>query len=504
MEDKNMKSNKKLVALVMAIVMVVNFSIFGAIQVFAHDAMLNVDYDDCKGVNGSDDIDETWYVLDVPPFCYHLGDEVDTIKYYFEETSSDGTYTWTTDVTESVAQEIKTAYANSMKKWNNVYFYSYNDYGVLIKHKIINIVEGTEADHNLTIYPVTGKDFIAETGPVGTKEEIESGTISHRHYSEWMMNVNVDYFYVHGAYSEEYISLVRERNGAHEFGHVLGLRDVDSSNLCNATTSTQHHHELLMGYGSPMVDRAVDITYKDIAGVAITRGFHTDSDHRWLNWGLQSNGKYKLVCSICNGIEETASLSGYTYETYRTCGDNHSLSSGNMMAVASYGTKDYYKCKYCRYVAPFSSIVAQNYSKTYYSDTLHKCVNTVAGLEYTFYEEHTIVDHECTECGEHIHSYTHRYVWLSEVLHKSCCECGEYNTSNHVVTQGSFTTPDGYAICLLCRGRVLVGVLQSVPNRSAHTDNGSFILTNGTIVLVEADIDAYIAGTLEFYYGEKE
>ena len=104
----------------------------------------------------------------------------------------------------------------------------------------------------------------------------------------------------------------------------------------------------------------------------------------------------------------------------------------------------------------------------------------------------------------HSHSYTHRYVWLSEVLHKSCCECGEYNTSNHVVTQGSFTTPDGYAICLLCRGRVLVGVLQSVPNRSAHTDNGSFILTNGTIVLVESDIDAYIAGTLEFYYGEKE
>jgi hypothetical protein len=32
---KNIKSNKKLISLIMAIVMVVNFSIFGAIQVFA-------------------------------------------------------------------------------------------------------------------------------------------------------------------------------------------------------------------------------------------------------------------------------------------------------------------------------------------------------------------------------------------------------------------------------------------------------------------------------------
>ena len=42
------------------------------------------------------------------------------------------------------------------------------------------------------------------------------------------------------------------------------------------------------------------------------------------------------------------------------------------------------------------------------------------------------------------------------------------------------------------------------PVIGAATEKGSFILTNGTIVLVDADIEAYIAGTLEFYYGEKE
>lgn len=34
------------------------------------------------------------------------------------------------------------------------------------------------------------------------------------------------------------------------------------------------------------------------------------------------------------------------------------------------------------------SIIKQNYSKTNYTSALHKCVNNVDGLEYTFYEEH--------------------------------------------------------------------------------------------------------------------
>ena len=49
-----------------------------------------------------------------------------------------------------------------------------------------------------------------------------------------------------------------------------------------------------------------------------------------------------------------------------------------------------------------------------------------------------------------------------------------------------------------------MGTLLSVPEGLAHTDNGSYILPNGNIILVEEDVEAYLAGTLEFYYGEKE
>lgn len=105
----------------------------------------------------------------------------------------------------------------------------------------------------------------------------------------------------------------------------------------------------------------------------------------------------------------------------------------------------------------------------------------------------------------HSHSYTSRYAWQSDLRHKCYCECGEYSTGAHVVPEGAFSDTVEYAICLLCRGRVSMGVLNSVSiNELPHTLNGSYILSNGTIVLVDEDIDAYMNGTLVFRSGEIE
>lgn len=167
--------------------------------------------------------------------------------------------------------------------------------------------------------------MIAGTGVAATSDEliVETGTTTHAHYSDWVMLVNIDYFYTHAQLSNDIVDFIKDRNGAHELGHVLGLLYVDNEHLCGSNLEDQHHYELLMGYGEEMLDRSSNITYKDIAGVAIARGFHTDSDHKWLNCGLQSDGKYKLVCSICNGVKNVAGLSGYIYQTYGACGGNH-------------------------------------------------------------------------------------------------------------------------------------------------------------------------------------
>ncbi|MBQ7828700.1 MAG: hypothetical protein IJ345_00305 [Clostridia bacterium] len=49
-----------------------------------------------------------------------------------------------------------------------------------------------------------------------------------------------------------------------------------------------------------------------------------------------------------------------------------------------------------------------------------------------------------------------------------------------------------------------MGNLNSVITDLPHTENGSYILPNGIIVLVEEDIEAYMDGSLVFYSGEIE
>lgn len=469
-----------------------------SLSIFAHDAVLDVNYSQCMDDDG-DGIDEMWYVLESDPGQIHISHEVDTIKYYFEEAFRDGSYTWTTDVSEEVAQDIKDAYANSMKKWNQIYFYSYADNDVITKHKLINVIEGTASDHNLSIYPNQSIGKIASTSYRGPVEQVETGTTNHSHYSNWDMIVYVNNFYENYFNTAEEAYVNRENTGAHEFGHVLGLSDVDA--LCDANTNEDHHHEIIMGYGNPLTDRTCNITYKDIAGVAITRGFHTDNDHKWLLNGTQ-NGKYKLICSVCNGVKLVDYLDDFVYNIYGECDQEHELSSKNMMAVASFGTTDYYKCKYCRYVAPFDQRVPQNYTVTSVNSTYHKYTNTVLGLEYTFLEEHDMTMHGCLTCGhgETGHSFT-VYSYLNGKVHQRSCACGKTETQSHSVLYDEIEN-GRYANCLVCGERLDLtkdnaNIAYGITNW--RTANGSYILPNGIVVLVEADLESYEKGTLQFY-----
>ena len=336
--------------------------------------------------------------------------------------------------------------------------------------------------------------------PANTQpNEPTSSDPGHYHYSSWIMNINVEWF-VEDIYqlTAEELNWVKETVGAHEFGHVLGLRDVDyiyrnnnNANICGSDLGIEHHSELLMGYTEQDLQNLLDITYsspnityKDIAGVAITRGFHTDEDHRWLTTGALIDGEYKLICSICNGVKYVESLTEYPHDMYMYCEGDHELSDGNMMAVASYGNQDYYKCKYCRYVAPFSDIVEQDYTKTNFSTYLHKYVNNVEGLEYTFYEAH---QYNC--------------VSLNRFSHQSTCDCGETKVVAHYI-YGSEHAGEDYAPCAGC-GYMLDlenGIYESIMSITQVSINGSYIRSDGIVVLVDEDIEAYLAGTLQFYH----
>lgn len=524
---------KKSILVVVSILMIACIVSVGIVPTFAHDQILNVVYDDCVYAVDAEGIDEMWYSLNSYDFSQHLDHNIDTIKYYFSETAKESNYSWASNTTPEIAQAVKTAVVNSMKKWDNVYFYSHGSSGNITKNKVINIVEGTALDHNLIIYPIAGESSVATFSSLNGVE-IEGGSVKHNHFTQCEITIYVENFVKHITDSnpEDYYC---EWGPAHEIGHVLGLVDIDVSDYCRSNSfdaagnDINHHQELMMGYhGKTLANK--NITYKDIAGVAIARGFHTDNDHKWLNAGQQSDGTYKLICSICNGVRYYSSLNGYTFNSYGQCDGEHNLIDGNMMAVASYGMKDYFKCKYCRYVASFEDLVEQQYSYSRFGIETHRCTNEVVGLEYYFTEPHTMENEMCTKCGYHIHSYTDHYEQNTDTNHLQYCRCGDFlveahsythhyekhnaaghyaycSCSDRIETAHVLMRPvggniGGLGICKYCGASVSFGVLDSIPADYPHTEKGSYILPNGIIVLVPEDEEAYLNGTLEFRTGE--
>lgn len=395
------------------------------INVYAHENLLDIEYDECSPDENGDGEDEIWYYLSELKYSleeeleyYHLDDDVTTIKYYFEENDLDGTgYSWNTDVNDDLAEEIRQAYINSVMEWNKVYYYTYVN-GQPIPRKIINIIEGTRDDHNLSIYPMRddGSGMIASTGYIrGTSyENVDTGNelITHKHYSDWIMMVNVSYFYVNSItnISENGVEIIRANTGEHEMGHILGLDDVD---VCCTKRINDHHEEILMGYGD-LLERQFDVTYKDIAGVSIIRGFHTDDDHVWMKRN-NDDGTIDLICAQCNGVLYDIEMdsNGTTYQgksvnIYKNC-LHHNGTASNMLLVATDGDRDFFKCQNCRHIetvditgeydmsnysTTFNKIVSLNHNETkYYKIKINtnKCyefiVNGVPSINFKLYDE---------------------------------------------------------------------------------------------------------------------
>ena len=492
------------IILLMLLSIITAFSYQESYEVLAHFEEIDVTFDECIPVDyneGNDGINEKWfeyYPLDETSPTYHFYAtstfSTQTIKYYFNETeqinnnnsnlSYDELYKWDTDITTSEAIDLKNKYSDSMERWNNIYIYNIDNNNYAIKRKLVNIIEGTANDNNIIIYPTDSTDSVADTIYCDDDEDdtfiFTHNNHKHYHYEHYNMRVNINkYKYAINKWGTVY----HNRVGAHEMGHVMGLDDLDKDDH----SKIQHHEEALMGYGDP---RQTNITYKDIAGVMITMGFHTDADHKWM-YSSTEYGGYKFICSICNGVKYSPTLpdTGVLFEFCKnpyTGVSSHTLSSGNMMAVASYEHKDYIKCKYCRYVAPFEDRVQQNYVYTNKNSSTHTVTNDVVGLSYTFEESHCIMYAFSKTIGMH---------------RKHCVNCDYSVEEGHAVTYEDYTDGNDTVKCIICNqlldknsGWFMVNNI----NPTQTTVNGSYILPNGIIILVEEDIEAYKEGTLVF------
>ena len=550
----------------LAVVIAFAMCLVNSVLVLGHDDLLDIEYDSCQNSTG-DGENESWYfleeeisveVLDKTYYFdlnYHIDHEVTTLKYYFADSLNG--YYWDTNVSTENAEAVKSNYLKSMQKWANINYYTYDESGYRTSNKIINLVQGTSTDYNIIIYPVSlsdavynGMNYLALTGPKDFPELDINNIIEHYHFDKWEMKVSVEAMAANTNYNE-YV-------GAHEMGHVLGLRDADT---CCSASYYYHHEELLMGYATP---RSTYAKYKDIAGVSITRGFHTDEDHAWM---LRTNddGTQDVICAQCNGVRYDVTLTDGKYEgknvnIYQSC-VHHGGTNQEMLLVANDGERYFYKCQYCRYIATYEKDNATQLSSTgtnvnitmtvpanseiYYKvivyDTyaynlkssnslidISVCdsglsvinsnltnASTSDGTEVILEDDNTYylkIDNNSNFSqtvtidivGPHVHSFD-SWVFISDTRHIEQCGCGVRGSTTSPHTFRMPDSPSDPRICIGCGYTKFLGgnggnIIISI---SKVTVNGSYQMPDGTVYLVDSDIEAYLNGTLVFYDKDK-
>ena len=91
----------------------------------------------------------------------------------------------------------------------------------------------------------------------------------------------------------------------------------------------------------------------------------------------------------------------------------------------------------------------------------------------------------------HSHSYT-TYSTYSSTKHKAICSCGSYVLEFHVIGSNSR--------CILCGANASAGIMPFALNNVTYiTENGSYMLPNGVIILVEADMNSFVKNKTDIY-----
>lgn len=100
---------------------------------------------------------------------------------------------------------------------------------------------------------------------------------------------------------------------------------------------------------------------------------------------------------------------------------------------------------------------------------------------------------------DHEHEYTDHYEIYTDEKHKAYCSCGDYILKPHVIQSGNNMNSLGhnFAICIKCGALIDLDstiVIVTEINDPLLTDNQSYILSNGIIVIVPEDLNECLLG----------
>ena len=119
-------------------------------------------------------------------------------------------------------------------------------------------------------------------------------------------------------------------------------------------------------------------------------------------------------------------------------------------------------------------------------------------VQNNYYADNTI---NLSIISSHTHNYN-QWIKYSSSQHIECCECGSVGTKKATHVTKISETVNGKSYCIVCGYYVTLsdGFIPIIHNNIQKvTLNGSYILPNGIIVLVDEDVEAYLKGTLVFY-----
>lgn len=124
----------------------------------------------------------------------------------------------------------------------------------------------------------------------------------------------------------------------HEFGHVLGLDDIDSVNKVDSGT-----HKTLMGYsrGTTSATLSKAIKYQDVQGIAVSTGRHVCQNSHFMRY-VKVGSEYRHICFYCDRIDNSTSIISGSEAIGADCGYNH-----DYQLMVSCGESRWLKCTKC-------------------------------------------------------------------------------------------------------------------------------------------------------------
>lgn len=253
----------------------------------------------------------------------------------------------------------------------------------------------------------------------------------------------------------------------------------------------ENHLELISGIGELMSKHNIS---PKIASVVYTRGVDSTPYLTWDKNGGNSYPNDSFRIAFFDNNDNLLGATDYINSEYKNTPYSVPLSVWNSVLAQEKEGMVIYAAVYGYRSGSFTSgPYFSEYTMVYSNYTYHKDHSR----EYTESSEthHTIT----CECGyttlETHGDYT--YTKYSASQHKYICKCGYEGLSNHVVAGGSAMLQR----CLDCGALVNLnensGQLQSVGIAYYITDNGSFVRSDGIIVLSTADYELYLAGELD-------